>query len=380
VNTYLVGGAVRDRLLDIPCQERDWVVVGATVQDMLDAGFKPADPDADFPVFLHPDSGEEYALARRETKTGAGYRGFAVEAGSDVTLEQDLARRDLTINAMAEAADGSLIDPYHGRDDLAAGLLRHVTDAFVEDPVRLLRIARFAAKLGEHGFRVAHPTHKLMKQMAADADLKALRPERVWLEMKRALAEAQPWRFFEVLQRCGVLAVLIPELDAVLADGAGHGERAEAPPISALKRACAVELGPPWRLAVLLVAIPADIEPLLTRLRAEKLHAQAARLLRALAPTYPTLPTGSAADWLAFFEQGRALRQPEAFEQALLACAALYPEVDADLPQRLLTARQAAAEVDARQLQAEGLQGAALGEALRSRRLAALADLRGLHR
>jgi len=159
---YLVGGAVRDRLLGLPVEERDWVVTGATEQEMAALGYQQV--DADFPVFLHPESGEEYALARREVKTGPGYKGFRIETGPDVTLEEDLARRDLTINAMAEADDGTLIDPYGGRDDLEAGLLRHVTPAFVEDPVRLPRVARFAAKLAGYGFRVAHDTFTLMEQ------------------------------------------------------------------------------------------------------------------------------------------------------------------------------------------------------------------------
>ena len=374
---YRVGGAVRDRLLGIPYTEQDWVVVGATEQELLEQGFRRADPTADFPVFLHPDSGEEYALARRETKTGAGYKGFAVEAGPDVTLQEDLARRDLTINAIAEAADGTLVDPFNGRADLEAGLLRHVTPAFVEDPVRLLRIARFAAKLGRWGFHVAHDTHRLMKQMAADDDLRALKPERVWQEMRRALAEQQPWRFFEVLQRCGALAVLIPELAAVLADDAGHGDRQPPAAIVALQRAIAAGLAPAWRLAVLLVAVPGDIEPLITRLRVDKAFAQPARLLHALAPTYQRLPAGSAEDWLSFLEQGRALQQPDSFAELLAACAVCMPDVAGDLPGRVELARQAAAAVDARVLQAEGLAGAALGEALRVQRLAAVASVRG---
>lgn len=375
MNVYLVGGAVRDRLLDIPCSERDWVVVGATVQDMLDAGFRYADRDADFPVFLHPETGEEYALARREIKTGAGYRGFTVESGPDVTLEEDLARRDLTINAMAEAADGRLIDPYGGCDDLDAGLLRHVTPAFAEDPVRLLRIARFAAKLGACGFRVAHATHALMKRMAADEDLKALQPERVWRELRRSLAEEQPWRFFEVLQGCGALAVILPELADALGDDAGHGERAGTAAVAALKRAVAADLAPPWRLAVLLAGLPDDVAPLLTRLRVDKAHARPVQLLRSLAPLYAGLPGADAAQWLSFLEQGRALQQPEVFAATLAACAALHPAVADDLAARLHQARDVLAGIDARALQAEGLSGAALGEALRARRLAALADL-----
>jgi tRNA nucleotidyltransferase (CCA-adding enzyme) len=373
MKTWLVGGAVRDRLLGIPVRERDWVVTGATEQDMLDAGFSHADPDAEFPVFLHPETGEEYALARRETKTGAGYRGFAVEAGPGVSLEEDLTRRDLTINAMAEAADGHLVDPFGGRADLDAGLLRHVSPAFVEDPVRLLRIARFAAKLGRWGFKVAHATHALMRQMAADPDLQALKPERIWQELSRALAEEQPWRFFEVLQRCGALAVLQPELAAVLAEDAGHGQRTQTEPLAALQRAVQAGLAPPARLAVLLYATGGQLAAVLERLKAAKVYSQAARQLQALAPDYPRLPGMDAAAWLEFLERGRALQQPEAFTALVGACAALFPEAPADLPERLERARRAAAAVEARALQAQGLAGPALGEALRERRRAAVA-------
>jgi tRNA nucleotidyltransferase (CCA-adding enzyme) len=372
VKAYLVGGAVRDKLLGIPYTERDWVVVGATEQEMLDAGFRRADPDAAFPVFLHPETGEEYALARRETKTGAGYRGFAVDAGPDVSLEEDLARRDLTINAMAEDAQGALIDPFHGREDLDQGLLRHVTPAFVEDPVRLLRVARFAAKLGCWGFRVAHGTHALMQRMAATSDLEALRPERVWQEMTRALAEPQPWRFFEVLQRCGALIRLIPELSAVLAVDGGHGKQMRSAALESLQRAAERQLTPPWRLAVLLAAIPGEIDSLLVRLRCDKTHASAVRVLRMLAPLYRQLAGAPPEAWLTFLEQGRAWQQGEAFTQAVTACAVLCADVDANLPARIERARALTVSVDARALQAEGLAGAALGRALRERRLAVL--------
>jgi tRNA nucleotidyltransferase (CCA-adding enzyme) len=373
VNIYLVGGAVRDKLLDIPYTERDWVVTGATEQDMLDAGFSRADQDGAFPVFLHPETGEEYALARREIKTGAGYRGFAVEAGPDVTLEEDLARRDLTINAIAEDADGNLIDPYRGRQDLDDGLLRHVTPAFVEDPVRLLRIARFAAKLGRWGFKVAHATHALLECMAADEDLKALKPQRVWQELKGALAEDQPWRFFEVLQRCGALAVLLPELAEVLGEGGGHGRRERPSALAAMQRAVAAGLDPVGRLAVLLVATGERLDALLARLPVEKAYAQAARQLQALAAGYPRLPGADAGAWLGFLEQGRALQQPGLFAALVAGCAVLHPQAPADLPDRLARACQAAAGVDVRALQAAGLSGADLGEALREQRRALLA-------
>ncbi len=210
---YLVGGAVRDKLLGLEVKDRDYVVVGATPEEMEAQGFKAV--GADFPVFLHPKTKEEYALARTERKSGHGYKGFMVYADVDVTLEQDLQRRDLTINAMAENEAGELIDPFGGKDDLDQGLLRHVSPAFVEDPVRILRVARFAARFHRRGFRVAHPTHKLMKRMVADGEVDYLVAERVWAELSSALGEEMPSEFFRVLRACGALERLLPELDAL---------------------------------------------------------------------------------------------------------------------------------------------------------------------
>ena len=197
MDTYLVGGAVRDRLLGLPVRERDWVVVGATVEDMLAQGYQQVGKD--FPVFLHPETHEEYALARTERKSGHGYRGFTVHADPDVTLEEDLKRRDLTINAMAETADGQLIDPFHGEEDLRNGLLRHVSPAFVEDPVRILRVARFAARFARQGFKVAHETNRLMRKMVDNGEIDYLVPERVWAELEKALHTDNPEKFFQVL-------------------------------------------------------------------------------------------------------------------------------------------------------------------------------------
>ncbi len=210
---YLVGGAVRDKLLGLPVKDRDYVVVGATPEKMIAKGFKPV--GSDFPVFLHPKTKEEYALARTERKTGRGYKGFKVYAAPDVTLEDDLQRRDLTINAMAEAEDGTLIDPFDGAEDLRNGVLRHVSPAFVEDPVRILRVARFAARYAKWGFHVAHSTNKLMRQMVESGEVDHLVPERVWSELERALGESRPSRFFETLRGCGALKRLFPEIDAL---------------------------------------------------------------------------------------------------------------------------------------------------------------------
>ena len=213
LDCYIVGGAVRDRLLGRPVSDRDWVVVGATPEAMLERGFRQV--GADFPVFLHPESGEEYALARTERKQGRGYHGFAVHAAPDVTLEQDLERRDLTINAMAMNEDGRLVDPFGGKDDLTARRLRHVGPAFIEDPLRVLRVARFAAQLAEHGFTLAEETRTLMRRMSENGELADLTAERVWTETAKALSTAQPARYFEVLREVGALAAVFPEVDAL---------------------------------------------------------------------------------------------------------------------------------------------------------------------
>jgi tRNA nucleotidyltransferase (CCA-adding enzyme) len=209
LQAYVVGGAVRDGLLGLPVNDRDWVVVGATPAQMLQAGFRQV--GADFPVFLHPRTNEEYALARTERKTAPGYRGFVVHAEPSVTLQQDLSRRDLTINAMALAPDGTLIDPFGGAADLRDGVLRHVSAAFAEDPVRILRVARFAARFA--GFRVAPETLALMRTMVEAGEMDALVPERVWQELARGLMEPRPSRLFELLRECGALRVLLPEVD-----------------------------------------------------------------------------------------------------------------------------------------------------------------------
>ncbi len=213
---YEVGGIVRDSLLGLPNlsdRERDWVVVGARPEDLLRLGYRQVGKD--FPVFIHPDTGEEYALARTERKVGPGYHGFAFDTSSTVTLEEDLARRDLTINAMARDADGTVIDPYGGRRDLEKRRLRHVSDAFAEDPLRILRVARFAARFAQLGFSVAPQTMALMKRLVETGEAAELRPERVWQETEKTLAEGDPDVYFEVLRECGALKVVFPEIDAL---------------------------------------------------------------------------------------------------------------------------------------------------------------------
>jgi tRNA nucleotidyltransferase (CCA-adding enzyme) len=233
---YTVGGAVRDALLGLPVKDRDYVVVGATPEAMVALGYTPV--GRDFPVFLHPRTHEEYALARTERKTAPGYRGFVFHAAGDVTLEQDLARRDLTINAIARAEDGTLIDPYDGRADLARKLFRHVSEAFAEDPVRILRVARFAARFSE--FSVAPETNLLMQRMVATGEVDALVPERVWQELARGLMEQRPSRMFCVLRDCDALAHLLPEVDG------------DAAVMALLDRAAQQELTLPVRVAILL--------------------------------------------------------------------------------------------------------------------------------
>ncbi|GHE39254.1 multifunctional CCA addition/repair protein [Vulcaniibacterium thermophilum] len=213
MRTYLVGGAVRDALLGLPPGDRDFVVVGATPEAMIEAGFRAV--GRDFPVFLHPQTGEEYALARTERKSGRGYRGFVVHADPSVTLEDDLRRRDFTINAIAQDEHGALVDPFGGARDLQARVLRHVSEAFVEDPLRVLRAARFMARLAPLGFSVAPETMALMRQMAASGELAELTPERVWQELRRALASARPSAFLRTLHDCGALGAVLPEVEAL---------------------------------------------------------------------------------------------------------------------------------------------------------------------
>lgn len=235
---YLVGGAVRDKLLGLPIKERDYVVVGATVQDMLKLGFRKVGKD--FPVFLHPKTNEEYALARMERKVKPGYQGFVFDTSPDVSLADDLIRRDLTINAMAESESGELVDPYLGSKDIQKKLLRHVSTAFAEDPVRILRVGRFLARFGPLGFKVAPETISLMKQMVQSGEVNALVAERVWKELARALGEPQPENFFELLSACDALSILFP------------GLKLNSPGFAALKKAANLNFSPNVRLAALL--------------------------------------------------------------------------------------------------------------------------------
>lgn len=359
---YLVGGAVRDELLGLAVKDRDWVVVGATPEQMLAQGFRQV--GADFPVFLHPKSNEEYALARTERKQGHGYHGFTVYSAPDVTLEEDLTRRDLTINAMAKDEDGQLVDPFGGQADLAAKQLRHVSPAFAEDPLRILRTARFAARLAPMGFQVADETMTLMQQMVAAGEVDHLVPERVWQEVQRALHERSPATFFTVLQQTGALKVLIPELDAPqrLADG-----------LAALNCIHNRNGATDARVAALMSPLPEpDIKARTAAMKAPNDCRELASLASKLAPELNTLITGRDPEQtLQFLEQSDAWRKPDRFERLLmvLACRVDSPDGATDLLTLLDQSREITAKVNPRQLMDEGYQGKALGAAIRNERL-----------
>ncbi|MEJ2622509.1 MAG: rhodanese [Candidatus Thiodiazotropha sp.] len=368
MKVYLVGGAVRDQLLKIPYRERDWVVVGATPEAMLAQGYRPA--DRDFPVFLHPQNGEEYALARTEVKAAPGYKGFELSYGPEVTLEQDLLRRDLTINALAMDETGQLIDVCGGEQDLQAGRLRHITPAFSEDPLRLLRIARFAAKLGCWGFRVAHETHRLMKQMATIEELSTLSTERILKELSRAMAEPQPWRFFEVLLGCGALSKLLPEVADVMAGQSGHGRTTDGPMVTALKRLVPISDEPQIRSAVALFYSAQAQPDLAAWLAMRRIDKRTGELISDLLQL-SSVQTAEANHERLFdlVSKLKPRQQPQRFEAFMLAAEALWPEPMDSLKPRLSRARQALLASLPEQLTASGVRGKALGDAIRSWRL-----------
>jgi tRNA nucleotidyltransferase (CCA-adding enzyme) len=405
MKTYLVGGAVRDRLLGIAVKDRDYVVVGARPDDLLRAGYKPVGKD--FPVFLHPQTGEEYALARTERKTGRGYHGFAFDTDTAVTLEDDLRRRDLTINAIAQDEDGTLIDPFGGVRDLDAKLLRHVSPAFAEDPVRVLRVARFAARFAVYGFRIADETLALMRTMVSSGEVDHLVAERVWAETYKALTEPTPSAFVRSLRETGALAVLFPEIDALYGvpqraefhpeiDSGIHTQMvvdmaARLAPGNALIGWCALvhDLGkaltPKDQLPRHIGHEHAGLAPiaaLCTRLKVPADYAALAQLgckLHLLAHTALELKPATV---LKIFEQLDAFRRPERVEQFLLVCEAdkrgRLGLDEAPYPQSafLREAFAAASTIGAQQFVEQGLQGPAIGEAMRAARVQIITGLR----
>jgi tRNA nucleotidyltransferase (CCA-adding enzyme) len=359
---YCVGGAVRDELLGLPVKDRDYVVVGATPEEMLQRGFKPVGKD--FPVFLHPATHEEYALARTERKIARGYHGFEFHTAPDVTLEQDLARRDLTINAIARDSQGKLIDPFNGASDLKAGVLRHVGPAFAEDPVRILRVSRFAARLG---FRIAPETLALMRQMAENGEADALVAERVWQEFARGLMESQPSRMIGVLRECGALARVMPELETLWEDPDAGRDALRA--LDASARAGEA-------LEVRIAALARSLDPLAVEALAERLKMPAdSRDLALLAARYGNSIADAGEltpeELFELFEATDGFRRPERFHS--LVRAALAGEAGAEPARvRLERALAAAAEVDAAAIARSGATPAEIGRRVAEARLAAI--------
>ncbi len=397
---FLVGGAVRDELLNMPVKERDWVVLGATPKQMLEQGFTAVGKD--FPVFLHPKTKEEYALARTERKTAPGYTGFQFYAAPDVTLEQDLARRDLTINAIAKTGANQWVDPYGGRQDINAKILRHVSAAFTEDPVRILRVARFAARYRHLGFTVAEQTNALMAQMVNAGEVGHLVAERVWKELSRALLEPTPEAFIQTLRDCGALNVILPELDALF----GVPQRKEYHPevdtgihtLMSLQAACALSQSAEVRFAVLLhdlgkALTPADILPrhhgheitsaklarkVCARLKAPKAFAKLAEHVAEFHTHSHRAMELTPKKIVALFNQLGAFKSSEYLEHFLLACKAdaqgrlgfentSYPQKD-----YLMGALTACKPIVAAPFVKQGLQGPQIGEAIHKARIHAV--------
>ncbi|MFK7954893.1 MAG: multifunctional CCA addition/repair protein [Lysobacterales bacterium] len=405
MNVFLVGGAVRDEMLGLPVVDRDFVVTGATPEMMAAQGYRPVGKD--FPVFLHPDSHEEYALARRERKVAAGYKGFSFHAGPEVTLEEDLARRDLTINAMAKGQDGELVDPYGGAADIQSRTLRHVTEAFAEDPVRVLRLARFAARLAVNDFTVAPDTVGLARKLAAAGELDALVAERVWTETDKALMTQRPDRFVEVLRDCHALAAIFPEVDALF----GVPQTASYHPevdtgvhlLMVLRQSASMGLTSAGRFACLThdlgkALTPDDVLPshrgheeaglkplaaLCDRLRMPKEHRRLAELVcRYHLHVHRALEL-KASTVMKVIKAADAMRRPDRFEQFLLACEAdargrggEFANQDYPQPNFLRAAFQAVVAVPNAPLRERGLEGLKLAEALNQERVAAIAATR----
>jgi len=403
---YLVGGAVRDEMLGLAVTERDWVVVGATPEQMLELGYRQV--GRDFPVFLHPDSGEEYALARTERKCGHGYHGFEIHAAPEVTLEQDLQRRDLTVNAMARDTGGHLLDPHGGRDDLERRILRHVSPAFTEDPLRVLRVARFLARFADMGFVIAPETLALMGELSASGELQALAAERVWQETERALGERRPDLYFQTLRDCGALAALFPELDALFGVPQPRRWHPEVDTgvhtLMVLARAAELSDSRTVRFAALVHDLgkgstPRELWPshpghearsveaimvMCRRLRVPNTYRELATKVAQLHGMCHRMEELKASTRVKLLEQLDAFRRPDLLEDFLLACEAdargrsgleHQPYPQADLLRR---AYRAAAAVRAEGLDLQGLEGRQIGQRVHEARVHAVrADLGG---
>jgi tRNA nucleotidyltransferase (CCA-adding enzyme) len=400
---YLVGGAVRDALLNINIKDKDWVVVGSTPEELIKLGYSQV--GADFPVFLHPKTKEEHALARTERKSGSGYQGFICDFNPDITLEEDLLRRDLTINAMAQNDDGSLVDPYHGQRDIKERKLRHVSDAFSEDPLRVLRVARFAARFAHLGFTIAEETLALMQNIAASGELNHLTPERVWQETERALGESQPWVYFQVLRDCNALEIIFPELDRLF----GVPQPAKHHPeidcgihtLMVLEQASKLTDDINIRWASLLHDLGKGLTPeallpshhgheqsgehlvieLNQRLKTPNEFKDLSRLVcifhthvhRAFELKPQTL--------LKFFNKIDLWRKPERLQQILIACKADsrgrtgFEEVEYSQVEYITEIAKACLEINAKEFVAQGILGKAIGEAMAAERLVVIKRL-----
>jgi tRNA nucleotidyltransferase (CCA-adding enzyme) len=358
---YLVGGAVRDQLLNIVPTEHDWVVVGARVEDMLALGYKPVGKD--FPVFIHPESGDEYALARTERKFGKGYTGFVCHSSPDVTLEEDLLRRDLTINAIAMDVDGKIIDPYGGQKDLERKILRHVSDAFIEDPLRVLRTARFAARFSPLGFHIAEETLQLMQAIAESGELDSLVNERLWKETERALGESHAEVFFITLQQCNALKHIFPELEAHFPTHA-----------KLLEKICAKLNDPALRLAYMLnILSETTINQLADRLRLPNHYRDACLIIsRHRELLEKTQPENGEILFL-IIENIDAFRRPQRLNWLCDVISSINNV--SPLPAQLRKAMTIISSIDASSLSAKGFTGKALGDELRKVRIQHLRDM-----
>lgn len=404
MDIYLVGGAVRDALLDIKIKDRDWVVVGAVPDELLSLGFEQV--GADFPVFLHPKTKEEYALARTERKSSVGYQGFICDFNPDITLEEDLLRRDLTINAMAQDDDGNIIDPYNGQQDIKAKKLRHVSDAFAEDPLRVLRVARFAARFANLGFDVATETLQLMRQLSESGELEHLTPERVWTETQRALTEKQPWVYFQVLRDCGALAVLFPEIDCLFGVPQPEQHHPEIDTgvhtLLCLEQACLLSDKPQVRWATLLHDLGKGLtaKELLPKHHGHEQRGEKAVITlnkRFKAPNDYKDLSRLACVWhthihralelkpatlMKFFNAIDLWRKPDRLEELLLTAIAdshgrtgledaPYPQAD-----YVRSVAESVLQVTARQFIEQGIKGKAIGEAIEAERLKIISEIK----